>query len=144
MTDRDRAEPPQSDIVRAALAGDLPLAALTATERLTTNLELDRRIQLRASAASFGELLASEGRTIVVLGEDGRLVERAPDGDALRQFRTRSLNRLLPFRGCCLGGLRSRFSWDWSSWPAAPMLPEDPLLVRRSRPLLRHLPLRRR
>lgn len=66
--------------IEATIAGTLPLADLTATERAVANAELDATIQAQARTASYGDLLAGEGVTTVSLDDDGNLVERAPGG----------------------------------------------------------------
>ena len=66
--------------VEAALAGELPLADLTDSERLVANAELDATIQAQAESVSFGDRLAAEGVTTVALDDDGALVEFRPDG----------------------------------------------------------------
>lgn len=66
--------------VEAALAGTLPLAALSAEEREVANAELDISIEERAAGLSFGRQLAAEGVTTVALDEHGQLMEYQPDG----------------------------------------------------------------
>ena len=66
--------------VEAALAGELPLADLTDSERVVANAELDASIQAQAESMSFGDRLAAEGVTTVALDDDGSLVEFRPDG----------------------------------------------------------------
>lgn len=66
--------------VEAALAGELPLAALGGDESVVLNAELDASIQARAESLSFGEVLAAEGLITVALDDDGALIEYRPDG----------------------------------------------------------------
>jgi ParD-like antitoxin of type II bacterial toxin-antitoxin system len=66
--------------VVAALAGELPFADLTETERLVANADVDASIQMQAQSVSFGERLAAEGVTTVALDDEGALVEYRPDG----------------------------------------------------------------
>jgi hypothetical protein len=66
--------------IERAVAGQLPLAALDAEERAVANAELDVDIAAAAGRASYADRLASEGVTTVVLDEDGRFIERRPDG----------------------------------------------------------------
>jgi len=66
--------------VEAALAGELPLADLTDSERLVANAELDASIQARAESMSFGDRLVAEGVATVALDDDGSLIEFRPDG----------------------------------------------------------------
>lgn len=66
--------------VEAALAGELPLAALGGDESFVLNAELDASIQARAESLAFGEMLAAEGLVTVALDVDGALIEYRPDG----------------------------------------------------------------
>lgn len=66
--------------VEEAVAGILPLADLSAEERVVANAEIDASIEQRARAISFGRTLAAEGVTTVALDEAGRLVRYHPDG----------------------------------------------------------------
>lgn len=66
--------------IERAVAGELPLADLTIEERDVANIELSVRISAVANRTSFADRLAAEGVTTVVLGADGQLVERRPDG----------------------------------------------------------------
>lgn len=70
--------------VEAALAGDLPLADLTAAERTVVNAEIDAAIQERLNATHFGRELAARGIVTVALDDDGNLVEYRPDGTSHR------------------------------------------------------------
>jgi glycine/D-amino acid oxidase-like deaminating enzyme len=66
--------------IERALAGEVPLAALSDEEREVANAELDVNIAHAATATSYADQLAREGVTTVVLDADGRFVERRPDG----------------------------------------------------------------
>jgi hypothetical protein len=66
--------------IEAVMAGTTALAELDPNERLVANSEVDVAIQQNAQAASYGELLAAEGVTVVALDDDGRLVRYQPDG----------------------------------------------------------------
>lgn len=66
--------------IEQAIAGDLPLTELTAEEHEVANAELSVRISEAANRMSFADRLAAEGVTTVVVDDDGRLVERRPDG----------------------------------------------------------------
>jgi len=67
--------------IQAALAGDLPLSALTREEATVANAEIDARIEGSLNAgATTPDLLLAEGRTIVALNDDGVLTEYRPDG----------------------------------------------------------------
>lgn len=66
--------------VEAALAGTIALGALDPAEQLVANAEIDVAIQQHAEAASYGDLLAAEGVTVVALDDGGRLVRYQPDG----------------------------------------------------------------
>ncbi len=67
--------------IERALVGDLPLAALGDEERAVANAELDVNIAAAAEATSYADQLAREGVTTIAIGEDGRFVERRPDGE---------------------------------------------------------------
>ena len=66
--------------IERALAGELPLANLDGDERAVANAELDVNIVGAAGRTSYADQLAREGVTTVILDEDGRFVERQPDG----------------------------------------------------------------
>jgi hypothetical protein len=66
--------------IERALAGHVPLAALNDEERAVANAELDVDIAGSAARTSYADQLAREGVTTVVIDDDGRFVERRPDG----------------------------------------------------------------
>ncbi|HSU34168.1 MAG TPA: hypothetical protein VLJ88_00770 [Propionibacteriaceae bacterium] len=66
--------------VEAALTGQLPLAALTAEEGVAFNAEVAAAIEENLVATDYGSALAAEGITTVALDDEGRLVQRLPDG----------------------------------------------------------------
>ncbi|HEX8093805.1 TA system antitoxin ParD family protein [Jatrophihabitans sp.] len=66
--------------VEAALAGELPLAALTAEEGVAFNAEVAAAIEENLAVTHYGAALAAEGITTVALDDDGRLVQHHPDG----------------------------------------------------------------
>ncbi|HZU80301.1 MAG TPA: hypothetical protein VE991_10340 [Acidimicrobiales bacterium] len=66
--------------ITAAVQGDLPLANLSAEERVVANIELDVAIRERAAGASFGRAVLDTGATAVALDEHGALVAYHPDG----------------------------------------------------------------
>jgi hypothetical protein len=66
--------------IEAALADTTLLTTLGPDERLVANAEIDAAIQQHAQTASYGEILAAEGVTVVALDDDGRLVRFEPDG----------------------------------------------------------------
>jgi hypothetical protein len=68
--------------VEAALAGDLPLSALSAEEGVVFNAEISAAIEENLAGAQYGRVLAARGVTTVALDEDGRMVEHRPDGTA--------------------------------------------------------------
>jgi ParD-like antitoxin of type II bacterial toxin-antitoxin system len=65
--------------VEAALAGRLPMSALSAADSLAFNAEVAARIDESLAGADYRAELAAEGVTTVAW-EDGRLVEYQPDG----------------------------------------------------------------
>ncbi|HEU5008055.1 MAG TPA: hypothetical protein VFT67_13855 [Jatrophihabitantaceae bacterium] len=70
--------------VEAALAGDLALTELAASERVVVNAELDAAIQENLHRTHYGSMLAARGITTVALDDDGNLVEYRPDGSTVR------------------------------------------------------------
>ena len=66
--------------IELALAGTLAVTDLTDDERAVVNAELDATISAAAHRTSFGDRLAAEGVTTVALDDNGKLVERRPDG----------------------------------------------------------------
>jgi hypothetical protein len=66
--------------VESALAGNVPLRDLDERERTAVNDEIAERIRRGAAAAHFGDDLAAAGMTTVSMDDQGRLVERRPDG----------------------------------------------------------------
>jgi hypothetical protein len=66
--------------IQRAVAGHVPLAELTADERIVANAMIDANISVAANATSFADRLAARGVTTVVMDDEGRLVERHPDG----------------------------------------------------------------
>lgn len=68
--------------VRDALSGTLATTELTESEGRLFNAEVDAKIADGLSRVDYRSELASRGITTVVLDEQGRLVERSPDGTA--------------------------------------------------------------
>ena len=68
--------------VEAALAGRLPLAALSSDERVVVEAEFDATISETAARISFGRVLRSQGLTTVALDENGTLIRYHPDGSS--------------------------------------------------------------
>lgn len=66
--------------IEQAVAGAVPLDQLNADERDLAEAEINARISSAANEMSFADRLAAEGVTTVVLDDQGRLVERRPDG----------------------------------------------------------------
>ena len=66
--------------IERAVAGELPLSELEASEREVADAELNVTISETANRMSFADRLAAEGATTVTLDADGQLVERRPDG----------------------------------------------------------------
>jgi glycine/D-amino acid oxidase-like deaminating enzyme len=66
--------------IERALAGRVPLAALDDEERAVANAEIDVNIAGASGATSYADQLAREGVTTVTIDEDGRFIERRPDG----------------------------------------------------------------
>lgn len=66
--------------IDAALHGTLPLTQLSEPERVVVHAEIDTAIQTNLRHTDYGAALASRGITTVVLADDGRLMERDPDG----------------------------------------------------------------
>jgi hypothetical protein len=68
--------------VESALAGDLPLSALSVEEGVVFNAEISASIEENLAGTDYGRELASRGVTTVALDNDGRIVEYRPDGTA--------------------------------------------------------------
>lgn len=68
--------------IEAVLAGTMTMDELPRHERDIVNAELDARVQAAAQRTTYRQLLANEGITTVSLDEEGRLVERRPDGSS--------------------------------------------------------------
>jgi hypothetical protein len=66
--------------VEAALAGELPNSELTREEAMVYNAEVAARIEENLAEHAYATLLGRAGVTVVVLNDDGQLVERRPDG----------------------------------------------------------------
>jgi len=66
--------------VHDALAGTRPTGDLTDAEGRLFNAEIDARLTDRLADTDYPAVLAARGVTTVVLDEQGRLVERRPDG----------------------------------------------------------------
>lgn len=66
--------------VQQALAGSLPTAELTDAEGRLFNAEVDAKIADSLARTDYTSQLAERGVTTVVLDDQGRLVERSPDG----------------------------------------------------------------
>lgn len=66
--------------VEAALAGELPLSALSGAEAIVANAEISAGIEERLAQVVVGVELAAEGITTVALDAEGNLVEHRPDG----------------------------------------------------------------
>lgn len=66
--------------IERAMAGDVPLSELAGAEREVANAELSVAISESANRMSFADRLAAEGVTTVTVDDEGRLVERRPDG----------------------------------------------------------------
>lgn len=80
--------------IEAALAGELPLSALTREEAAVANAEIDARIEGSLNrGVAIPDLLLAEGRTIVALDEDGVLTEYRPDGTSSPLHEQASLSR---------------------------------------------------
>ncbi|NRQ48511.1 TA system antitoxin ParD family protein [Aeromicrobium stalagmiti] len=68
------------DRIESALAGHLPLDAMTGDERAVVNAEIAATIEERVVTSDFSSALASAGLTTVALDDEGRLIEYHPDG----------------------------------------------------------------
>lgn len=66
--------------VQQALAGTLPTADLSEAEGRLFNAEVDVKLADSLSRADYQSELADRDITTVVLDDQGRLVERSPDG----------------------------------------------------------------
>ncbi|MEE2055929.1 TA system antitoxin ParD family protein [Rhodococcus artemisiae] len=66
--------------VRDALAGSRPTTDLTDAEGRLFNAEIDARLADHLADTDYPGVLAARGITTVVLDDEGRLVERHPDG----------------------------------------------------------------
>ena len=66
--------------VRAALHGQLALAALSDDEGALFNAAIAGGVRSRLAECNYGEILAARGMTSIALADDGRLVEYRPDG----------------------------------------------------------------
>src|SRR5688500_2692743 len=67
--------------VEAALAGTLPLSALTVEEGITFNAEVGARLQESLRATNLGAVLrGSTGIATVAIDDHGQLIEHRPDG----------------------------------------------------------------
>lgn len=66
--------------VEAALAGELPMTALSVEEGVAFNAEVTAAIEEHLVEAHYGRSLAAEGVTTVAIDDDGHLVEHHPDG----------------------------------------------------------------
>lgn len=66
--------------VEAALAGDLPLRALTVEEGAVFNAEISAAIEESLTRANYGKTLADRGITTVAVNDDGEIVQYRPDG----------------------------------------------------------------
>ena len=66
--------------IQRAVAGDLPLAKLSADEAVAANATINASISATANGMSFVERLAARGVTTVILDADGNMVRRYPDG----------------------------------------------------------------
>ncbi|MUL85614.1 MULTISPECIES: TA system antitoxin ParD family protein [unclassified Mycolicibacterium] len=66
--------------VEAALAGDTPLADLTAEEGAVFNAEIAASIEESLARADYGQTLAGRGITTVAIDEHGEIVQYRPDG----------------------------------------------------------------
>jgi hypothetical protein len=65
--------------VQAVFEGRLPLRELTPEEGIAYNAEVSARIEESLADTDYGAELAAEGITTVTY-EDGKLIERRPDG----------------------------------------------------------------
>lgn len=73
----------QTDVsrrIQRAVAGRVPLTELTSEERLVANATIDANISVAANSVSFADRLAARGVTTVLIDDEGRLIERHPDG----------------------------------------------------------------
>jgi hypothetical protein len=67
--------------IERSVAGELRLeGGLDGDERAIANAEINARISAAANGMSFADRLAADGVITVVLDDQGRLVERRPDG----------------------------------------------------------------
>jgi hypothetical protein len=66
--------------IQRAVAGELSLGELGADERLTANALIDASISTAANGTSFAQRLAARGVTTIVMDDEGRMVQRHPDG----------------------------------------------------------------
>lgn len=66
--------------VEAALAGDMPLRALTVEEGVVFNAEVSAAIEESLGRADYGKTLAARGITTVAIDDDGEIVQYRPDG----------------------------------------------------------------
>jgi len=66
--------------IQRAVAGEIPLAQLTADEQTVANAVIDASISAAANETSFADRLAARGVTTIVMDDEGRMVRRHPDG----------------------------------------------------------------
>lgn len=66
--------------VEAALAGEMPLRALSAEEGVVFNAEIAVAIEESLASADYGTTLAARGITTVALDDNGDIVQYRPDG----------------------------------------------------------------
>jgi hypothetical protein len=81
MSESDKREParPVGDgRVRAALRGQLALAALSGKEGAIFNAAIAAAVQDRLAGSHYGETLAARGITTVAFGDDGHLSNTEP------------------------------------------------------------------
>jgi hypothetical protein len=68
--------------IEAALAGTLPMAALSSEEGAVFNGEIAAALEEHLADTHYGKVLAAEAITTVALDDSGRLIQYAPDGSS--------------------------------------------------------------
>jgi hypothetical protein len=66
--------------IQRAIAGELPLADLEVPERVVANAEINATISTAINGLNIADRMAAGGVTTVVLDDQGRMVQRHPDG----------------------------------------------------------------
>lgn len=70
--------------IEAALAGKLPLSALTVEEGVVFNAEIEARVEESLIASNYAAELAAEGVVTIAMDADGELVEHRSDGTTVK------------------------------------------------------------